>query len=88
MEEDVISSICSQLGIAAERIEGLSLELERLEAGPHNVLTAYYQEMRLTELENLQRLVLELTKTIVDSGTEEEAAMHVEEQIEKEEAEE
>ena len=86
--EDVISSICSQLGIAAERIEGLSLELERLEAGPHNVLMAYYQEMRLTELENMQRLVLELTKTIVDSGTDEEAAMHVEEQAEEEEAEE
>ena len=66
---DVISSLCSQLSVAAERIEGLTFELERTSGGEFDVIRRYYSEMRLAELENMQKLTLELTKQIVDSET-------------------
>lgn len=63
---DVIYSLCSQLSIAAERIEGLTMELERIPEGEMDVIRGYYRDIRLAELENVQKLTLELTKQIVD----------------------
>ena len=64
MPSDPIIDICGQLSVVAEHIGNLSGGIEAAEKSGDKELSASYEEMRFTELEHAQRLVLLLTGRI------------------------
>ena len=55
---------CEQIGGCAERISSLTSSLPVLAVEKNNASLILYEEMRISELENLQKLTLELTRMI------------------------
>ncbi len=59
-----IGDVCRQIEVTCEKISSMTTGLEQLEKDGNEPLTETYDELRLGELEHLQRLTLALTKLI------------------------